>query len=552
MNRRKLTDLALILSVLICTAIWSQTPPTIRGITWTSGTMNLQGAYYELSGIQQIPDNTTVIGVAGVTELRAAAGPDGYAFRITGSNVTFKNCTIKGGGFFIDCANGYNKRIVFDNCVFLIDATGSSNNAITATSGLEDSSITNNRFTSVNYRCGFGIYGYNRNRLRIAQNEFVDIPAGIHIDSFNPNDADTIVEQNLFQGMKGMGCEMQTYGLRTIIRDNLFWKPNLSTVFAQNDGCMAYSIIMDRSTGSQIYRNSVIAPERPDGKGCRIGIEAGGDGCQVFENYMNGINHSIACNDGYGTTDVTLTNNMLLNQLEAPRGKGMILKGINGGNAPLSWNPARGTPGRNKTLTLTGYAGNTPVPPIVTPDPTVPLPSTRPATQPTGTFVWASDLAYTVIANGWGPVEKNTSNGESLPGDGNPITIAGWVYPKGLGVHAAAQVRFATAAFQTIAGDVGIDDEVGPNGSVNVQLYSGDLRLWESGTITGQGGPKAFSVDLTNVATLDIKVVGATSGDFGHTDFGNLRLIPKTAPSVDPITEVQIRHQSGRIVTDKP
>ena len=47
--------------------------------------------------------------------------------------------------------------------------------------------------------------------------------------------------------------------------------------------------------------------------------------------------------------------------------------------------------------------------------------------------------------NGWGPVEKDTSNGERPAGDGHPITISGAVYTKGLGVHAPSAVEYYTA-----------------------------------------------------------------------------------------------------------
>jgi len=39
--------------------------------------------------------------------------------------------------------------------------------------------------------------------------------------------------------------------------------------------------------------------------------------------------------------------------------------------------------------------------------------------------VYVSDLPYTAVANGWGPVEKDTSNGEQAAGDGHTITLHG-------------------------------------------------------------------------------------------------------------------------------
>lgn len=46
--------------------------------------------------------------------------------------------------------------------------------------------------------------------------------------------------------------------------------------------------------------------------------------------------------------------------------------------------------------------------------------------EPTELFV--SDLDFQVVSNGWGPVERNTSNGEDMAGDGKPITLGGVVH----------------------------------------------------------------------------------------------------------------------------
>ncbi|NEE33675.1 hypothetical protein G3M53_50555, partial [Streptomyces sp. SID7982] len=55
---------------------------------------------------------------------------------------------------------------------------------------------------------------------------------------------------------------------------------------------------------------------------------------------------------------------------------------------------------------------------------------------------WASDLDWTASQNGWGPVERDRSNGEAGAGDGGPLKIGGVAYDKGLGTHAPAKVRY--------------------------------------------------------------------------------------------------------------
>jgi alpha-galactosidase len=58
---------------------------------------------------------------------------------------------------------------------------------------------------------------------------------------------------------------------------------------------------------------------------------------------------------------------------------------------------------------------------------------------------YASDLPRLSSSNGWGPIEKDTSVGESKEGDGRPITIGGAVFAKGLGAHARSSVDSAPA-----------------------------------------------------------------------------------------------------------
>lgn len=63
---------------------------------------------------------------------------------------------------------------------------------------------------------------------------------------------------------------------------------------------------------------------------------------------------------------------------------------------------------------------------------------------PEGTDTGVCDLTLETTcrspANGWGPVERNTNNGESAAGDGKPITIVGVEYEKGIGVNAHSVV----------------------------------------------------------------------------------------------------------------
>ena len=60
---------------------------------------------------------------------------------------------------------------------------------------------------------------------------------------------------------------------------------------------------------------------------------------------------------------------------------------------------------------------------------------TRAGTEEPGR-VDLGDLPWSEATSGWGPVEKDRSNGEQGPGDGQTIRLNGRRHAKGLGVHA--------------------------------------------------------------------------------------------------------------------
>ena len=53
------------------------------------------------------------------------------------------------------------------------------------------------------------------------------------------------------------------------------------------------------------------------------------------------------------------------------------------------------------------------------------------------------------------------------------MTLAGVVYAKGLGAHAASDIRYAmNGSCTTFSAKVGVDDEVGTNGTVDFQVFA--------------------------------------------------------------------------------
>ena len=82
--------------------------------------------------------------------------------------------------------------------------------------------------------------------------------------------------------------------------------------------------------------------------------------------------------------------------------------------------------------------------------------------------VFLSDLAWSSMSNGYGPVERDMSNGMGGAGDGRAITLNGVTSAKGLGVHATSTVTYPLggAYLGLFLANVGVDDECGGAGTV--------------------------------------------------------------------------------------
>jgi hypothetical protein len=146
-----------------------------------------------------------------------------------------------------------------------------------------------------------------------------------------------------------------------------------------------------------------------------------------------------------------------------------------------------------------------------------------------GTTVYLSDLSPVgTPVNGWGPYERDMSNGEQAAGDGHTLTIGSTTYAKGLGVHALSDLSFAVpAGCTTFVSDIGIDAEVGANGSVNFAVWNGTAsRLSQSTTRTGGLAPITVTQSLAGVSTLRLVVnpVGPNN-NFDHSDWANARFL---------------------------
>ena len=138
------------------------------------------------------------------------------------------------------------------------------------------------------------------------------------------------------------------------------------------------------------------------------------------------------------------------------------------------------------------------------------------------TTTYVSSLAWTSATVGWGTIQKDASI------KGNPITLRGTVYQKGIGTHANSTITYNLAgAYSTFVSDIGIDDEVNGQGSVVFQVVGDGKVLYTSPTLTGSSAVVTVNVNVTGVQQLQLICNTATPGniDFDHGDWAGAKLL---------------------------
>ena len=161
-------------------------------------------------------------------------------------------------------------------------------------------------------------------------------------------------------------------------------------------------------------------------------------------------------------------------------------------------------------------------------------------TAAAGTSAYLSDRAWTSMVNGWGPVERDHSNGDNGANDGGPLMLNGVTYAKGLGAHAASDVRFAlNGTCSGFTAVVGVDDEVGAGGSVVFQVWTDGVQRYDSGLMTGATASKSVSVSVSGVTELALILTnGGDNVDSDHGDWADAQVscgADTTAPTVTSV-----------------
>jgi hypothetical protein len=148
------------------------------------------------------------------------------------------------------------------------------------------------------------------------------------------------------------------------------------------------------------------------------------------------------------------------------------------------------------------------------------------ATTQAATTTYLSDLAWASASIGWGTIGQDQSV------EGNPLTLDGTAYPKGIGTHAVSRIVYDLGGrYARFLGTVGVDDEVatagGPgSGSVVFQVFADGVMVYDSG-VMHQGQPAlTFDVGVAGVRQLTLAVDAGGDGiDDDHADWAGARVI---------------------------
>ena len=145
---------------------------------------------------------------------------------------------------------------------------------------------------------------------------------------------------------------------------------------------------------------------------------------------------------------------------------------------------------------------------------------------PTPGTHYLSDLDWMSATNGWGPVERDESNGETAAGDGHPISLAGTVYAKGLGAHAPSTITYYLGGkCSSVSAIVGVDDEKNGKGSVEFLITADGKQVADSGVLTNPMGGKPLQADVTGAKSVQLIVTdGGDGNDSDHADWANAQV----------------------------
>ena len=114
-----------------------------------------------------------------------------------------------------------------------------------------------------------------------------------------------------------------------------------------------------------------------------------------------------------------------------------------------------------------------------------------------------------------------------MSASGNPLTLGGKKYDKGIGTHSTGMFRIdLKGAAESFSAVVGVDEKVKPYGSVEFIVIGDGKELWRSGVLKSTDQPKTANVDIKGVKILSLAVTdGGDGANSDHADWADAKLI---------------------------
>ena len=135
------------------------------------------------------------------------------------------------------------------------------------------------------------------------------------------------------------------------------------------------------------------------------------------------------------------------------------------------------------------------------------------AAAQTQTF-WLDEMDLSLTHCAWRTAQAKTSVG------GEPLTIAGQTWERGVGTHAPAEISVHNPAQVGIfCAKVGVSDETGSSGPLEFQIFTDEKLVWKSGEMSKGTPPKEVRISLDGVKALRIAV---DKGEVYYGDHANL------------------------------
>nr|NQU91738.1 NPCBM/NEW2 domain-containing protein [Bacteroidota bacterium] len=153
--------------------------------------------------------------------------------------------------------------------------------------------------------------------------------------------------------------------------------------------------------------------------------------------------------------------------------------------------------------------------------------------------IYLDEMDLSTMDIEWGTNQVNKSV------EGNPLTIAGQLFDRGVGTHAVSKMMIDLHGTAKIfSAMVGVDNESGERGSVEFFVMGDKKILWQSGLMKKGDPAKAVEVDLIGIEKMALYISdGGNSNYSDHADWADAVIEyydNKPDPGIQSIQEAYI------------